>query len=351
MAALEAFRNLFQGDKKSKQVQSGSMLEIPVRTEDKSESFTASVSQGSDKGSLTDRLSKTIDGFTGKEEEARLRRIKSTDLIRGERLERYRKHNVDTFTQIQLIHKIHMGGNEAYLLKEDQALWIRSMKPKVERIAGVVRSKDEIPQNISLANGLTPCASFDRTPELLEGMVRKADELFPPDRLNPRVNKDSIFYYLSAVQYSQVLIHPFLEANARTSEDAMYIFWHRRPDLYPVHYVSSDGQRENRHCFDRENIIREGARSMLYSLAWRFYLSYDELSYVQRYPDLLKALQRKYGVDPDQLEVRYLNMFDKAVGSFIEGMDKIEVLKNNPTICALADNLASSPTQYNFAAK
>ncbi|MBI2018178.1 Fic family protein [Candidatus Daviesbacteria bacterium] len=279
--------------------------------------------------------------------EADRRRQVSTDSIRDRLLDRYRRHGVDILTQVRLIHRAHMRGNEHYLLYSDQAnRALEGVLCTTDRLAGVMRSPQRLALNIHLNGGLVQCASYQRTPEFMQKIATQAERMFPQQGVNPQVDEENIYYYGSAFQYVIVLIHPFYEANGRTSEDSMYILWRRRPDLaHTLRYISHDGLRASENVVHRMRIINNGAYYILLDIGRELGIAPDRLSRVKSYTDLMYALAKR-GMPFEQASSAYSRAFDRHIQELIANFTNIDYLKAHPIISALAEHLKQSPNVY-----
>lgn len=303
-----------------------------------------------DRKPLASRLNWTTRNPGGREDEARLRRIKSTDLIRGTLIPRYHERGLGILTQIRLIHRAHMRGNEHVLLTPRQAGGIlQSGVEKIDRLAGIIRSPEKLSLDVHLGSLNTLCATYVATPTLMEGLGRAAETLFPFDEINPAVNEDNIYNVVSAFQYAVAMIHPFYEANGRTSEDTMYALWQRRPDLaHTVRYPSADGSRDGEMVDERDRIINEGATKALRNIALNsLNLDSEVVAGLNKYADLEAAL--KSSIDSDEENrLAYIARFAADMIIFIARIGTPEVL-NDEIIAKLADNLRRSSAVYNFS--
>lgn len=280
--------------------------------------------------------------------EADRRRQVSTDAIRDRLLDRYHKHGIDILTQVRLIHRAHMRGHEHYLLHSDQAKWvIKGVLYTTDRLAGVMRSPQRLSINIHLNGGLVQCASYQRTPEFMQEIAAQAERMFPQQGVNHQVDENSIYYYASAFQYVIALIHPFYEANGRTSEDSMYILWRKRPDLaHTLRYISHDGLRASENVAHRMRIINQGAYDILLDIGRELGIAPDRLSRVKSYADLMGALTEKGMLASSA----YSQAFDRHIQELIANFTNIDYLKTHPIISALAEHLRQSPNSYSSKA-
>lgn len=304
----------------------------------------------SDRNSLADRLAWTISNPLDQENGATDRRIKSTDRIRARLLPFCHRLGIDTLTQIRLIHRAHMRGNEHYLLYDSQAKSYLSHPELNDGIAGIVRSQDLLPVEITIAGEMLYGVDFAKTPHLLGKLVEKMDELFPRNSIDPKVNGNTIYDYLSAFQWIFILIHPFYEANARTSEDAMHIFWRNRPDLKDtVRYLSYNGLRQNPSLDNWQAVMTQAEHELLITIARELGLkSQLELNLIKRYPDLLKFLVKR-GMQPADVQIQYQQQLFSYLEDFIGRLDDIDFLRNQPVITAVAENLRRSSLEYHFS--
>lgn len=281
-------------------------------------------------------------------QESEARRQLSTDLIRGKLIHDWQASGFDTLIQITLIHTVHMEGNEHYLLSPEQANTAVYGAPKGNRIAGIIRSADVLPQDLIFAAGSLPAVSYQNAWALMERFAAKADQLFPCDSSNPTVNEDTIYQYLSALQFAFVLIHPFFEANARTSEDMLYIFWNRRPDLaHTVRYVSSDGLRGGAKINERTKIINDSCVAILRRMAQELGLQEgQQLGNLKYFTDLIGHTDSLR--EGDYEEIKYRGWIERFVDELIDNLDYMDHLNQFPGIIELSQNLESSSSTYVF---
>lgn len=296
---------------------------------------------------LKDRLVWTSGNPKVRKGEADRRRQVSTDSIRDRLLDRYHRHNIDVLTQVRLIHRAHMKGNEHYLLYPNQARRvIDGVLYTTDRLAGVMRSPQRLSLDICLAGGLVQCASYQRTPEFMQAAAAQAEKMFPTQGINPNVDENNIYHFASAFQYIIALIHPFYEANGRTSEDSMYILWKRRTDLaQTLRYVSNNGLRTGENVDFRMRIINRGAYHILLNIARELVIEPEQLSGINSYSDLIAALGKK-GVPSARASVAYSQSFDRQIQELIANFTNINYLRAHTVINGLADHLRNSPESY-----
>lgn len=299
---------------------------------------------------LIDRLSWTVTHPPGLALEAKRQRVLATDRIRGNLLPLCQRFGIDTVSQILLIHRAHTKGREHYVLDPSQAK-VYVEDPKSKDIAGIIRSPLFLPTEIYNYDYLLPGASYENTPGLLRRLGDKMDGLFPPDGINPQVRRDSVYHYLTAFQWAFILIHPFYEANGRTSEDCMYLFWRRRPDLKStMRYLSADGSRTGASIDEWYKVMVEAYRKVLLSFAQSCGIKdQQEQDQVKKYADLERLFHERFGLTQQQVWVRYQSYFCAHLKSHIDSMGNIEFLKGLPQIEALAQNLKDAPREYCFA--
>lgn len=296
---------------------------------------------------LKDRLVWTSGDPRVRKGEADRRKQVSTDSVRDRLLDRYQRHAIDVLTQVRLIHRAHMKGNEHYLLYPDQARRvIDGVLYTTDRLAGVMRSPQRLSLDICLAGGLVQCASFQRTPEFMQAVATQAEKMFPAQSINLDVDGSNIYHFASAFQYIIALIHPFYEANGRTSEDSMYVLWKRRPDLaYTLRYVSNNGLRTGENVDLRMILINTGAYHILLSIAQELGIEPYNLNGIHSYSDLVAELGKR-GVSPSVASTAYGRAFDRRIEEIIAHFTDINYLRVNTTINALADHLRNSPRSY-----
>lgn len=300
---------------------------------------------------LRRRLLWTVQDPENRESIAGEKRQLSTDLIRTVLLPRYNLHRVDILTQIRLIHRAHMRGNEHIILQPNQARRLLKEDIRhVDRLSGVVRSEDRLHIQVGLADLTALCASYENTPKLLEHLAHQAELLFPQDGINPAVDANTIYYFASAFQLYLALIHPFYEANGRTSEDAMYILWQRRPDLASTRrYISGDGAREDNWVELRMRFINGYALERVRTIGVQLGATERQVRGVRDYNQLLKVLREKYQQEPNRLESDYLRLYDHLLEEDIVGMTDMKRLRGSLTIVKLAMQLRNAYPVYNSA--
>lgn len=302
------------------------------------------------------RLMWTTHDWPTRGPEATRRRISSTDLVRGELIDRYATQKYDILKQVKKIHRAHMHGNEHVLLYPQQAARILAMEQQgrrpVTRIGGVIRNNLQLDTNIGLAGMRVLCVSYEHTNFIMNILAQKAEALFPKDKPNPEVNEENVHFYLSAFQFLLALTHPFFEGNGRTSEDLMYILWKRRPDLkHTVRFVSPDGRRTGTSVDERGKYINTGASILLNRIATRFlHTEESPESRIIVYSDLLKATKAQ-GKDPEEAEKEYLKYFAGLLGTMIYSLDNPAVHDPETVLgkitTRLAENLrAASPIYH-----
>ena len=295
-----------------------------------------------------ERMARAAAKFTDRSSEIK-KRADSTDYVRNVLLPRAARHRIDILTQIRLIHKAHMRNNEHIVLTDDQAKRLLSTTDLngVDRLAGVLRSSERLSTTIGLAGYLVLCASYEQVPRLMEKLSNVAEELFPADRSNPEINQETIYHAVSAFQLYLALIHPFYECNGRTSEDAMYILWNRRPDLAnTVRYVSAKGDRAGINVQDRMTIINRISLGIVREIGQKLGLAPEEASKVKSYSGLKKILENKFGKKADDTEAEYLalyhSMLDEGIGNLLNVVD----LLKDPAIGKLVDHLHTCSKEY-----
>lgn len=298
--------------------------------------------------SLEKRLIWTIQDPPEREELARKKRQETTDSIRSILIPRYHEHGLDFLTQVRLIHRAHMKGNEHLILQSNQAKrLLRNDIYDLDRLGGKIRNKNSMPIDVSMGNGSTLCVSYEETPDLITKLAQKAEILFPLEERNDTVNHDTIYHFVSAVQLYMALIHPFYEGNGRTSEDLMYILWKRRPDLInTVRYISSDGIREEKHVDERMEIIDTTAKTIQRNIGIALKASPEEFTEDGTTENVLKAF-KKWQTNPAfSADIKYRVIFEILLESFIDKMTDFDELRKDPTIDLLAENLRSASLIY-----
>ncbi len=296
--------------------------------------------------SLRERL-KSAPRFQSFEKEVHTRTA-STDMLRGMLIPRYFRHGIDILTQIRLIHRAHMRGNEEVIISRDQVDGLLRHRPQLNRIAGIIRSDGML--NIAIYGMGVLCASYQNTPTLLTALARKGEELFPQDTGNPIVNEDTIYYFASAFQLHLAMIHPFYDANGRTSEDVMYALWQRRPDLgHTKRYISSDGSREGDLVDKRMDIINNEASLLVKKIGLKLGVSEAGAESLTDYNRLLKILKTEYNMNPDQARSKYLRHYDSILAKEINQMSDIRCLLESDTVCQLAEQLRNASPTYTYS--
>lgn len=282
----------------------------------------------------------------GLQEEAVRRTQQSTDLIRGRLLREWQASDLSTLTQISALHSAHTEGNEHYLLSGDQAQTAAyEVLPEDGEIAGAFRSH-RLPVDTVLAARL-PAVSYQNVEAFMKQFVTKAGDLFPQVGANPSVDANSVYPYLSALQLALIFIHPFYEVNGRVSEDMMYMFWMRRPDLaHTVRYVSDTGTRIGPKVSERTGIIEEVSSTLLRKMAVELGITVEQVDNIKYFPDLLKKLESPEDSDAKRVVCR--SWMEKLVRGLIDNLDDLEYLKDFPGLLALAQNLQNSSTTYTF---
>ncbi|MFS8159621.1 MAG: hypothetical protein ACMG6E_05310, partial [Candidatus Roizmanbacteria bacterium] len=300
---------------------------------------------------LRRRLRWTARDPKDREKVAQEKLIISTDRIRRVLLPRYHQKGVDVLTQIRLIHRAHMRSNEHFILMESQARRMLSeTDANIDKLAGRMRSPKEMDIQISFADGLVLCASYQRTPELMEKLGDKIDELFPLGGKNPLVDEQSIYHYASALQLIVALIHPFYEANGRTSEDSMYILWQRRPDLrHTQRYISSTGRRDSAYVNKRMQLINDYGVALIRMIAESIGISREEALTIKDYQEFLSLAKKQKTMSAQAIEKLYLHAFDTSISLSIDELDYPSVLINDQVISELADHLRNGPKRYRSA--
>lgn len=280
---------------------------------------------------------------------AKQKKIEATDRIRGRLIPGFQRHDISIYDQIRIIHNAHMGNAEHLLLYPSQAKTLLiSGESTVPSLGGLIRSENDLRRNIGLGGGIARCARFQDTSALLKKATQKAEELFPKGDTNPKVDAFSIYYHLSAFQLAIALIHPFFEACGRTSEDAMYALWQRRPDLSDtVRFVSSNGSRHGYDVIERGNLINVFALDIVHTIGRnRFRLTDDELEKIESYDALVKAAKEKLQVMEVNIELDYLKGYTLILEELIESIGDTDKLKKDLAVVALARNLQDSSPIY-----
>lgn len=304
---------------------------------------------GIDPSSLRQRLLKTVNVIRKRTSIAQEKRIDSTDSIRSTLLPMAAKHGINLFTQLRLVHRHHMRGNEHIVLDPRQASRIlqNTKLRELDRLGGIYRSKDKLPITIKFGRSIFCCPSCVATPELLVSLTQTAEKLFPLQTFNAEVNEKNIYHFVSAFQYYLALIHPFYECNGRTSEDFMYVLWNRRPDLgETVRYVSADGSREGEEVNERMKIINDGALSIVKTIAVQMGMSQKDAVKLKNYYGMTRVLKKKMGKTYDETEEEYLKILDSYMADIIPKMVSFDELRGNSTIDALAKHLQACSATY-----
>jgi hypothetical protein len=280
------------------------------------------------------------------------KRVAASDQVRHD-LPHYQEKGLDFLTQLRLIHRTHLEGNEAFFISESSIEQLAEISgkvsPPVNRLAGILRSPERLPADIYLGDGILRCANFKENVRLISQLVEAAEELFPKEGTNPLVTRENILYYLSSIQSILVFIHPFWEANGRTSEDGMYALWLRRPDLGPLHYVSSNGSRRGPRVDSRETSIRIQSLALLQEIAEDLGISKIQANSIEDYSDLIGVAGSQLGITSIALEEKYDFLFTKRIEKKIANLrqDNFRFHASNIT-CHLAANLRDAPTTYTF---
>ena len=297
---------------------------------------------------LESRLIWTMGKPEDREQTATNERIQSSDRVRSELIPQMNKKQLPFLTQMRLIHRAHMRGKEHIVLDENQAKNLRRYTGYTDRAAGIIRSEEKLPMNIGFGGSLVRCASYENTPALMQKLASAAEELFPYGDINPLINEETVYEAVSAVQLILALIHPFYEANGRTSEDVMYALWVRRPDLkHTVRYVSSTGEREGEGVEERMNIINNIGLVIVNNIADKLGLSSAPSGEVTSFRSMMSRA-RESGTSEDKVEEEYLRIFDATIGLLINELLSGEFLSNN-AIAELGRHLRESASQYTAA--
>lgn len=272
---------------------------------------------------------------------------KTTDLVREVLLPRYAKRGLPILTQIRLIHRAHMNRNEEVILSSDQAerLLDRNITT-TDRLAGVVRSTEVLPVDVSMASGIILGTSFEQTPQILSKLANKAEEYFGLNKPHQLVNEETIYNYASAFQLLFALCHPFYECNGRTSEDLMYALWYRRPDLlHEMRYVSSNGKRQDSLVAERGKLIDGEGVTLLKLIAKLQEVPAEVVDKIKNVSDLHQVVQEMYPTT-EYNDEDSVSLFDVVYEQLIDQIDNQTYILRYPTINALANNLRSGSSVY-----
>lgn len=284
-------------------------------------------------------LQKAISFMTEEERRRGLQEI--TDYIRSELVLRIHSARLPFGEQARSIHAAHLSGREEYVLSEPQVTSLSNFF-RGSRLGGVLRSPQELPVNIFVAGNIAKGADFHDNSALYRDLSAVADELFPYDGHNPVVDEQSIYHYLSAIQSSFAIIHPFFEANGRTSEDALYPLWMRRPDLsYTVRYVSDNGMRNSANVTKRGDLINRNALKLIHEFGEVHGLLPEELAMIHTYSDLQNMLSFGDG----RMNGEYQQYFFLKMSQSIQNIREGNIFEDC-MIRALAANLRGSSTSY-----
>jgi len=276
---------------------------------------------------------------------------KRTDHIRKTSIPRYHKHGLDLLTQWALIHRQHMFRNEQLVLSPQQADHLLN-RYNAPRIDGIIRDPDRLPIDVMIGGGIAIAAPTKEVCGLLTQLAHTAESFFPRDAINPQVNMDNIYHYLSYIQYVFALIHPFYEAVGRTSEDLLYTLWRRRPDLRnSIRFLSSTGLRDDVSVRDRMKIINRSLSDLNLEMGQNWGLSKSELQ-TSRDTDYLTAdrVINKASLNNNSYftgDSDYENFYVEAITTHVQDMlSTPQRALEKPPIQELAQNLANSSKNY-----
>lgn len=298
---------------------------------------------------LASRLIWTESNPEGRVKQANEERVKSTDLVRGVLIPRYHKKGLSLLTQARLIHRAHTKNKEHIIFEPNQAsVLLQTNMDNLDRIAGIIRSKDELAFDIGMSNGKFLCADHKSVVTLTEKLFSKAESLFPLGSKNDAIDQHSIYFALSSIQYLFALIHPMYEANGRVSEDLMYAFWQRRPDLKrTVRYPSSNGMRTDQRVDERALIIDRGAEGVIQKIAiYVLGVKTEEVKNIKTYEDLTKFAM-SHDMGPNKLRRLYFAALHNVLDDLINRVGS-SAQKTDRTIRDLAKNLRDSSSIYTY---
>ncbi len=189
--------------------------------------------------------------------------------------------------------------------------------------------------------------NYLNTPYHLRKLTDAFEELYPIDGINPAVNNNTIYPYVSAYQLGIALIHPFMDGVGRTSEDAMYSLWHRRPDLrHTIRYLSYDGLRESKEVYMQIQIINQAAKALVQMSGAGMGLIPNDVAKIGSYNSLLSLASNRLNLTQEIVRNAYLMELDAWMVNFITTVQDGRILKNS-TVKLMARNLAAaSPTYF-----
>lgn len=296
---------------------------------------------------LEARLAWTLRDPSEREDLAREKRQETTDRVRSVLIPRYHKRGFSFLSQVRLIHRAHMKGNEHLVLNTIQAKkFLRNDLLLLDRLGGKIRNKESMPIDIYMGKNGTLCISHKAAPELLAELSQKAETLFPLGGKNDKVDEQTIYHFLSAIQFCMAIIHPFYEGNGRTSEDLMYILWQRRPDLAEtVRYVSPDGHREAEQVEKRMEIIEIAAGKYQRSMGILSDTSQDH-SGKRATEEITRSADEAHKTHDSFSAGLHMALLRIKIGGLIDRMDNIDDLRRDSTIDLLAENLRSASPTY-----
>lgn len=270
-----------------------------------------------------------------------------SDYIRSSIIPDTIRNHTSFMDQILSIHTAHTLDNEHFILRHTSNPHKAASVVK-DGFAGKMRSP-HFPVELTMNGNLFLAASSGDVPYLMQELVQKAEALFPYEGPNPKVNKDTVYHYLSAIQYAFAIIHPFYDANGRTSEDIIYALWLRRPDLHKtLRYISINGQRNSSDVFKRIEAlghILSGHIGEWAKEVWGINLPKDKRTFTE----LEKAFAQTQ-LSPAQFYAQYNNKVKEHIIGVIAMLDAQDIrhLTNNKDISDLANLLKQSSHSYRY---
>lgn len=300
---------------------------------------------------MLERLRWTVSNPENRKEIAEEELTKRTDRIRSKKLDQYHNRGLDFLTQIRLIHAQHLRSNEHIVLSSGQARRVIQDQRKIKngRLAGTLRDIENMNLNITLAEGKALCSGFNKVASQMKALNDQIETLFPIGEINEKITEANIYKYASAVQLLVALIHPFYEGNGRTSEDAMYILFKRRPDLaHLTRYISSDGSRTGDQVESRMELIDDLALRIVKALALNHGIPKEKAEKIESYNDFMNLELQYLGVSPSTIEMGYLLDYNTLIDGLISKLSDEEQLGTIPNIDKLAENLKNASPTYTF---
>jgi len=300
---------------------------------------------------LKDRLgwAKSVDQVARKQAE-RAACVQSSDFVRSELIPEMHAQQVPFIEQIGQIHAAHMRGNEHLIIHPsllDDCLSL-SQAHEINTFGGLIRSENGLPINLDIASASSG-ASYQDVPLLFQRFGEAMDFLFPSNNYNPIVTEKNIHNYLSVAQFLFNLIHPYVDANGRTSEDMLYVLWMRRPDLaHTMRFISSTGMRDDVDVASRSNLINIGA--LEYSKKVAVNLGISESPNLSDYRALLDKISVKISKDGKVLDPEELYLRAQTI-TLVQDLEALQVgeIEPNITFPLLAFYLGKSSETYQLA--